>query len=183
MPLVIPCCSLVVLPSSGASAPLRWSGRTRSAWVDNRGPPQARGSRYAGGVPPPVDILELQEALAASWIEETAQAAPHTRWSPERPATGQCCVSTMVLQHYLGGRIVRGVTNKGGVHYWNELPGGSWYDSTRSQFDEDEHVVEHVVDPEAHLYRFRETFEKYELLLGRVQERLAKGPVGARRFQ
>ena len=67
---------------------------------------------------------------------------------------------------------MRGTTNRSTVHYWNELEGGAWYDSTRAQFDADEHVVESVVQPEEHLYLFQETLDKYQLLLERVLARL-----------
>lgn len=116
-----------------------------------------------------MDICRLQRAITASWRDDTRQPP----YFGDHAAAGQCCVSALVVQHFLGGTIVRGITNKGGVHYWNELEGGAWYDPTRAQFGSDEHVVESDRNPPHHLYLFRETIEKYELLLGRVRERLA----------
>lgn len=117
----------------------------------------------------PIDILLLQRALMACWAEDTAQDTPKAGV----PSRGQCCVSSMVIQDYLGGAIVRGRTNLGGVHYWNQLDGGSWFDSTRAQFSDQEHIIEYVVHPPAEKYLFRETLEKYELLRGRVRAWLA----------
>lgn len=116
-----------------------------------------------------MDIRRLQRAISDSWRDDTRQAP----YAGTHPGAGQCCVSALVVQYYFGGTIVRGVTNKGGVHYWNELEGGAWYDPTRAQFGIDEHVVEADRTPPEHLYLFQETLDKYALLLERVMARLA----------
>lgn len=125
--------------------------------------------RRVAPLEPVPDICRLQRAIAASWADDTRQPP----YFGDHPSAGQCCVSALVVQHFLGGTIIRGLTNKGGVHYWNELDAGAWFDPTRAQFGDDEHVIRADRNPAAHLYLFRETIEKFELLLGRVQAALA----------
>ena len=52
-----------------------------------------------------IDIHTLITALKRSWSAETAYDA--SDWSPQNPARGQCAVSSLVVQDYLGGELVR----------------------------------------------------------------------------
>lgn len=85
-----------------------------------------------GMKPDPVTAPELRDAIAASWRRETTNDPTH--WRSTNPAWGQCAVTALVVQEYLGGQLLRAVV--GGVsHYWNELPSGEELDLTRHQFD------------------------------------------------
>lgn len=114
----------------------------------------------------------LLDVLVQCWDEDTTQNPDG--WDPDRPAAGQCAVSSMVIQSYFGGELLRGVTNKGTVHYWNQLDNGAWVDATRSQFDPDELITEYVVRPPDYLYKFQDTVDRYMTLLGRVQIALVR---------
>lgn len=74
---------------------------------------------------------ELERALHATWQRNTSSDPDH--WKPENPAFGQCAVSALVIQSFLGGDLLRTVV--GDVsHYWNLLPSGEEVDLTRHQF-------------------------------------------------
>lgn len=73
----------------------------------------------------------LVRAIASSWSADTSNDPQ--RWNPDNPALGQCAVTALVVQDYLGGGLLRGMV--GDVsHYWNQLPGGGELDLTRQQF-------------------------------------------------
>jgi hypothetical protein len=113
-----------------------------------------------------VNVPELQQRLEAAWSLDTTQTPE--RYDAEHPAAGQCCVSSLVVRDVLGGVMLRGVTNRGTVHYWNELPSGAWYDATRAQFDDEEVIVVVQRDYDHGLYWFRDTIERYHALADRV---------------
>lgn len=74
---------------------------------------------------------ELERALHAAWQRQTSSDPDH--WKPENPAFGQCAVTALVIQDFLGGDLLRTVV--GDVsHYWNLLPSGEELDLTRHQF-------------------------------------------------
>lgn len=72
----------------------------------------------------------LRLDLEKVWSAETA--VDPAAWTPERPSTGHCAITALLVQDYCGGRILRGVVN-GDSHYWNEVDGQE-VDLTRDQF-------------------------------------------------
>lgn len=75
-----------------------------------------------------MDISYLGLALVESWGIETS-----TKWKMENPASGQCGVTALVVQEYLGGEIVK--TFIGEMwHFYNKI-GDNYIDFTASQFD------------------------------------------------
>lgn len=116
------------------------------------------------------------EALRNSWGEDTAQ----NPIKENGPASGQCCVSSMIIQDLFGGELLRAemstfdaLTNGRDetiVHYWNELPGGVWVDSTRSQFTPNWVPISLVIRPKEYLWKFEDTMNRYEILRDRVME-------------
>ena len=52
---------------------------------------------------------KVLKALHNAWSVETS-ANPDT-WTPERPSTGQCVVTSLVLQDKLGGELMRTTVN------------------------------------------------------------------------
>ncbi len=77
-----------------------------------------------------VTVAVLAEALRRSWWEDTTNAED---WSPEQASRGQCAVTALVVQEYLGGDLLRTVVDDVS-HYWNRLPDGEMVDLTRDQF-------------------------------------------------
>lgn len=75
-----------------------------------------------------MDISYLGLALVESWCIETS-----TKWTVENPATGQCGVTALVVQAYLGGEIVKTFMGEG-WHFYNKIQ-DAYLDFTASQFD------------------------------------------------
>src|SRR5690606_36461792 len=84
-----------------------------------------------------MDALKLLEILRLCWDGDSAFGKED--WSVENPARGQCAVSSLVIQDYLGGEIVRFAVEFSGVkekHFANVVA-GVVIDATFSQFPEE----------------------------------------------
>ena len=80
-------------------------------------------------------IQTIINALQFSWAADTAFDT--SEWSEENKARGQCVVSSLVIQDYLGGELVRYTIEEGDLHethYANVLDGGVILDTTASQY-------------------------------------------------
>ena len=71
---------------------------------------------------------ELYEKLKTAWSNESS-----TTWSAEKPARGQCSVTSLVVHDLFGGEILK-TQKRGGMHFYNKIDGVRW-DLTISQFD------------------------------------------------
>jgi hypothetical protein len=81
------------------------------------------------------DILKLAKALQDSWSSETSNWGDEL--AADNPARGQCQVSALVLQDYLGGDIARVAVEGVGIkekHFFNKLENGTTIDSTSMQY-------------------------------------------------
>ena len=113
-----------------------------------------------------IDVYTLQEACRQAWTRETS-ASPD-RWTEERPSIGQCAVTALVVQDYLGGDLLR-VTQDGEGHYFNSLPQpGLDVDFTYDQFD-DWNPSETETRTRDYVLSFPDTVKRYEILAERVR--------------
>lgn len=122
-------------------------------------------------------LNKLIPAIEACWDEQTSQAGEGV-WSPDNPARGQCAVSSLVVQDYLGGKLVRGIVSDDYmlkcVHYWNELPNGMWLDTTQAQFVGTTQISDISYRTTLYVLSNESARERYEILSRRVT-RLLKG--------
>jgi len=124
-------------------------------------------------------LEQMLKALQASWGADTSFAADE--WSPSNRARGQCVVSALVVQHYLGGELIRyrvleeDAATIRETHYCNLLPDGTKIDTTASQYKEpvllreDPVRKDHFASPREKRLAHPATREHYELLLKRVE--------------
>ena len=84
-------------------------------------------------------------ALKLSWSAETVYDSKD--WSPENPSRGQCAVSSLVMQDYLGGEITRFDVEVDGNHekHYANIVDGKLIDVTREQFPD--HAVFVINNP------------------------------------
>lgn len=75
-------------------------------------------------------------AIRAAHCHATSEL-PDT-WTPDRPSTGQCHVTALLLHERHGGQILSGVCrdNPWITHFWNVID-GTTIDATRDQFPDD----------------------------------------------
>jgi hypothetical protein len=79
-----------------------------------------------------VTLSDLEAALAEAWARETSADA--SGWSDQNTAWGQCAVTALIVQDFLGGSLLRGEVGPIS-HYWNVLPSGERVDLTWVQFE------------------------------------------------
>lgn len=131
---------------------------------------------------PKPSLDQLLAALRHAWTAETGFAG--TEWSTDNPARAQCVVSSLVVQDYLGGELIRFAVSGDGInemHYCNELPGGTLLDTTRPQYQGAQvtftpkpvELKGHATIRDKRLAD-DETRERYELLKSRVDAYLTR---------
>ena len=125
-------------------------------------------------------IENLISALQQSWTAETALNA--SEWSEENPAHGQCVVSSLVVQKFLGGDLRRYRVSGDDIaetHYCNVLPDGTVLDTTVAQYlaPMTFTVATVALNGYASVREKRladdDTRARYELLLSRVEAQLS----------
>lgn len=127
-----------------------------------------------------LDFKAVVEALTASW-DASSSSLPH-EWSKGNPARGQCAVSSLVVQDYFGGDILRFVVEFDGTsekHFVN-LIDGALVDTTFSQFPDNPVTKVNKPDLKGHkdlrtkLLADDDTSRRYHHLKGRVGLQLSK---------
>lgn len=125
-------------------------------------------------------LLELSTALQASWSADTAYSA--SEWNIENKARGQCVVSSLIVQDYFGGDLIRYEITDGAMnetHYMNQLPDGTVVDTTASQYTSPVNMKRKLIilDDFASVREKRladtSTKERYKLLKQRIERYLS----------
>ena len=123
----------------------------------------------------PVSAVRLLAlAIRRSW---SATTSVEKEWIREQPSRGQCAVTALVVQDYLGGQLLRAEV-EGGSHYWNRLPDGTELDLTRDQFPR--FLPEKVeTRSRAHALSSPDTVRRYFILARRVADAAASVSPGS----
>lgn len=82
-----------------------------------------------------INLTKIVEALEASWGLDTTLSP--SDWSTDNPSRGQCVVSSLIVQDYLGGELLRYSVdgeNLHEIHYFNQLDDGTYIDTTINQY-------------------------------------------------
>lgn len=79
-------------------------------------------------------IEQLKTALSKTWNKETSNTPD--KWRKNKPSTGQCAITALIVNDYFGGIIIRGEFSNKESHYWN-LVGEDVVDLTRDQYKEE----------------------------------------------
>lgn len=126
-----------------------------------------------------IELKDITEALEASWASDTAFRSED--WSMENPARGQCVISSLIVQDYLGGELARCTAESDALqetHYFNLLPDGTVIDTTKNQYAHTVSLTPKPISFEGYT-SIREkrlsddsTRRRYELLKSRVESYL-----------
>lgn len=119
------------------------------------------------GTPRSISRHRLRLTLRKAWSAETS--ADPGRWRPSNPAYGQCAVTAIVIQDYLGGTVWRSRVN-GVSHYFNVLDGDRVLDLTKEQFPLDAVESDLSLSSRDYVLSFDATRSRYELLKSRLHE-------------
>jgi hypothetical protein len=121
-----------------------------------------------------MELKQIEKAIKESWDIKTCHPDWARKWSKKNLSEGQCGVSVLIIQDYLGGKIA---FNKKLHHVWNILPDGSEYDITRNQFpkgtkiERDGFISRHDMFYND-LAKKAKVKERYKLLKKRVDDKL-----------
>lgn len=117
-------------------------------------------------------IEELNNILDKSWNKDTCHCSLKNYWNDQNKSLGQCAVTALIVNDFLGGKIM-GCMCETGSHYYN-LINNQVVDLTKSQFTEipnyelgEERTREYLLSNEDTRYR-------YKLLLESVKDNFIK---------
>jgi len=65
-----------------------------------------------------MSIEELKELLTLSWSYETCSPGLKKEWNKDNPSLGQCAITSLIVNDFFGGKIMRCMTTSGS-HYYN----------------------------------------------------------------
>ena len=111
----------------------------------------------------------LAQAIAKCWSRETSYDPD--AWCPENPAWGQCAVTALVVQDYLGGSLLSGNV-EGFQHYLNRLPDEMEFDLTLHQFGAPRCISQLREADRNYVLSYPDTARRYRQLKSRVESEL-----------
>lgn len=117
-------------------------------------------------------IDEVCEVVSMSFSKETCYPAWVDRWNENVKCLGQCAITALVLNDFLGGKIMRCMSETGS-HYYN-LINGEIVDLTVSQFNSLPDYKNGEERTREYLLSNEDTRNRYKLLLERVKDNFIK---------
>ena len=122
---------------------------------------------------------ELEEALIKAWQKESSSDPEN--WTAENPAWGQCAVTALIVNDYLGGDIVWSKASlpdgREISHYFNNIEGVE-EDFTRNQFPAGTNIpkgtskTKEYSTTREYILSYPITLQRYESLKQKVEEQL-----------
>jgi hypothetical protein len=118
-------------------------------------------------------LEDLRKSLLKSWSAETSSSAS---WTSKNSAEGQCAVTALIVQDYLGGDILKtyALTSTGRIsHYYNSINGVE-IDLTKDQFNANTQFEGEITAVAGHAslreycLSFKDTRIRYQLLRSRI---------------
>ena len=126
-------------------------------------------------------LNEVRVMLEKSWTKETCGMGLKDSWTKDNKALGQCAVTTLIVNDFLGGKIMRCMCETGS-HYYN-LINNEVVDLTKSQFKV---IPDYQMGEERtreYLLSNEDTKKRYLLLLNEVKENFIKHGTKAYKLQ
>ena len=117
-------------------------------------------------------INEVCEIVSMSFSKDTCYPTLKDKWCEENKALGQCAITALVLNDFLGGKIMR-CESEYGSHYYN-LINDKIVDLTVSQFKTLPNYKTGIERTREYLLSNEDTKNRYKLLLERVKENFVK---------
>jgi hypothetical protein len=126
----------------------------------------------------------LNRAFLTMWDVKSSNSPA---WTRGNPPLGQCAVTALIVQDYLGGDLLRCVVNKPNKaslkgqtvtqisHYFNLLPDGIHLDLTWDQFgglDKNRYSGKPEIREREYVLSFKETLDRYEYLKEKIEHYL-----------
>jgi hypothetical protein len=120
-----------------------------------------------------MEIGELKQLLIQSWDIETCSPGLRDKLTEEKPSLGQCAITTLIVNDFFGGKIMRCMASSG-IHYYNIID-DELVDLTVEQFlgeiPQYEHGEEITRD---YLLSNEDTKKRYILLNNNLQKTIGE---------
>lgn len=113
-------------------------------------------------------INELKNVIEKSWSKATCTPSLRNEWNIKNSALGQCAVTALIINDFIGGKIMR-CMSESGSHYYNII-NDQIYDLTVSQFDEIPDYNNSEERTREYLLSNEDTKNRYLLLLKNVKD-------------
>ena len=116
---------------------------------------------------------ELKKVIEKSWTKKTCFPTIQDTWNESNPSIGQCAITALVVNDFMGGKIMRTMCN-GISHYYN-LVNDKIIDLTVSQFDGT--IPNYEIGEERsreYLLSSEDTKNRYKILLENVKDNFIK---------
>ena len=116
-------------------------------------------------------IDDLYKILEKSWSKDTCCDTLRELWNEDNPSLGQCAITSLIVNDFCGGKIMRCMCETGS-HYYN-LIDNQIVDLTKGQFnklpkyDGEERTRDYLLSNE-------DTKKRYLLLLKKVKDNFIK---------
>ena len=121
------------------------------------------------------EINKINYALINSWSKETSYELVKDNWSLKNKSLGQCAITSLIIQDYLGGDIVFAETifdNSSVInHYWNFIDNID-YDLTIQQFTSNYKFINKKIVSRNTLLGNLDTLKRYQILKEKVDNYL-----------
>jgi len=112
-------------------------------------------------------IEELTKILEISWSKDTCTPSLQDSWNENNKALGQCAITALIVNDFLGGKIMRCMSETGS-HYYNII-NDHIIDLTSSQFEKAPKYIEAEKRTRDYLLSNEDTKKRYLLLLKEVK--------------
>lgn len=113
-------------------------------------------------------LNELKKVIEKSWSKETCYPGCKDSWNDTNPSIGQCAITVLVVNDFLGGKIMR--TMCGGISHYYNLINNEVIDLTVDQFDGE--IPNYSLGEERtrdYLLSSSDTKNRYQILLENVK--------------
>jgi len=117
-------------------------------------------------------LNELKKILEKSWGKETCSPGLKDEWTKENGALGQCAITALIVNDFMGGNIMRCMCETGS-HYYN-LINDEVVDLTSSQFNQIPDYIKGEERTREYLLSNVDTKTRYLQLLKNVKENFIK---------
>jgi len=125
-------------------------------------------------------LEELKKVIEVSWSKETCYPSIQDTWCEQNPAIGQCAITVLIVNDFLGGKIMRTMCD-GISHYYN-LVNNEIIDLTVSQFEGQIPNYEFGEErTREYLLSSSDTTNRYKILLEKVKDNFIK--LGTKNYQ
>lgn len=123
-----------------------------------------------------MNIKNVEQAINQSWDKDTCYPKCADKWTDQNPALGQCAVTALIVQDYLGGEILYCEHTN---HYWNKLSDKTEVDLTKIQFAKGQKICQDEIKSRDDILNSQsavdaKTSQRYKLLKQRVEQKLKK---------